>query len=89
MPASCPFYTSECYRWSRQHEVDAIRRQIPYAIGQFTVNEFSHDLVYRNVPEDAKKGLGPASRFSIALGSCVVAGCAAAILSQVKALFLS
>ncbi|KAL0961434.1 hypothetical protein HGRIS_006379 [Hohenbuehelia grisea] len=57
-------------------------KQIPYAIGQFTVNEFCHELVYRTMSEEKKRSLSSTSKFSIALGSGVVAGFAAAILSQ-------
>ncbi|KAJ8520716.1 hypothetical protein ONZ45_g2503 [Pleurotus djamor] len=57
-------------------------KQIPYAIGQFTVNEFCHELVYRKMSEETKRSLTGTSKFTIALGSGVVAGFAAAILSQ-------
>ncbi|TDL23285.1 mitochondrial carrier [Rickenella mellea] len=59
-----------------------ICKQIPYAIGQFTVNEFCHELVYRNMSEEKKRSLSGVSTFSINLGSGVIAGFAAAILSQ-------
>ena len=61
-------------------------RQIPYAIGQFTVNELCHELVYRSMAEDTRKNLSPTSQFGISLGSGVIAGFAAAILSQVSPL---
>ncbi|KAJ7366957.1 mitochondrial carrier domain-containing protein [Mycena albidolilacea] len=57
-------------------------KQIPYAIGQFTVNEFCHELVFRNMSEDTKKNLSKTSNLAIALGSGVTAGFAAAILSH-------
>jgi len=57
-------------------------KQIPYAIGQFTVNEFCHELVYRQMSEETKANLSGGSKFSIALGSGVIAGFAAAILSH-------
>jgi solute carrier family 25 (mitochondrial phosphate transporter), member 3 len=59
-------------------------RQIPYAIGQFTVNELCHEVVYRNMSEEAKRSLSGAAQFNIALGSGIIAGFAAAILSQVR-----
>ena len=58
-------------------------RQIPYAIGQFTVNEFCHELAFRNMSEETKRNLSGPAKFSISLGSGVIAGFAAAILSQV------
>lgn len=59
-------------------------RQIPYAIGQFTVNELCHEVAFRSMSEETKRNLGPASNFSISLGSGIIAGFAAAILSQVS-----
>ncbi|KAI0087834.1 mitochondrial carrier [Irpex rosettiformis] len=57
-------------------------KQIPYAIGQFTVNEFCHELAFRNMSEEARQSLSPSSKFGIDLGSGIIAGFAAAILSQ-------
>ncbi|KAJ7069761.1 mitochondrial carrier domain-containing protein [Mycena amicta] len=57
-------------------------KQIPYAIGQFTVNEFCHELVFRSMSEDTKRDLSGTSKFGISLGSGIVAGFAAAILSH-------
>ncbi len=59
-------------------------RQIPYAIGQFTVNEFCHELAFRNMSEETKQSLKGPAKFSISLGSGIVAGFAAAVLSQVS-----
>ncbi|CCM03561.1 uncharacterized protein FIBRA_05697 [Fibroporia radiculosa] len=57
-------------------------KQIPYAIGQFTVNEFCHELVFRNMSEEKRRSLSGSTKFGISLGSGVIAGFAAAILSQ-------
>jgi len=57
-------------------------KQIPYAIGQFTVNEFCHELAFRNMSEETKRNLSGTKKFSISLGSGIIAGFAAAILSQ-------
>ncbi|KAH9941055.1 mitochondrial carrier [Amylocystis lapponica] len=57
-------------------------KQIPYAIGQFTVNEFCHELAFRNMSEETRIALSPSAKFGISLGSGVIAGFAAAILSQ-------
>ncbi|KAJ7505224.1 mitochondrial carrier domain-containing protein [Mycena galericulata] len=57
-------------------------KQIPYAIGQFTVNEFCHELVFRSMSEETKQNLSATSKFGISLGSGVTAGFAAAILSH-------
>ncbi|KAF5369514.1 hypothetical protein D9758_002772 [Tetrapyrgos nigripes] len=57
-------------------------KQIPYAIGQFTVNELCHELVYRSMTEETKKNLSASANLTISLGSGITAGFAAAILSQ-------
>jgi len=59
-----------------------ICKQVPYAIGQFTVNEFCHEIAMRQLSEEQKRNLGPSGRFGIALGSGIIAGFAAAILSH-------
>lgn len=60
-----------------------VARQIPYAIGQFTVNEFCHELALRNMSEERKRSLSGLSKFTVSLGSGIVAGFAAAVLSHV------
>ncbi|KAG8996995.1 hypothetical protein FRB94_007901 [Tulasnella sp. JGI-2019a] len=57
-------------------------KQIPYALGQFTVNEYCHELVYKQMSEERKAHLSRAENISISLGSGIIAGFAAAILSQ-------
>lgn len=57
-------------------------KQIPYAIGQFTVNEFCHELALKSMTEETKRNLSGTSQFGISLGSGIIAGFAAAILSQ-------
>ncbi|TRM64144.1 mitochondrial carrier domain-containing protein [Schizophyllum amplum] len=57
-------------------------KQIPYAIGQFTVNEFCHETVNRAMSEDTKRTLSNTSKFGISLSCGIIAGFAAAILSQ-------
>ncbi|KAG6857159.1 hypothetical protein H0H87_008729 [Tephrocybe sp. NHM501043] len=56
--------------------------QIPYAIGQFTVNELCHEIVYRSMTLETRRNLSSPANFTIALGSGITAGFAAAILSQ-------
>jgi len=57
-------------------------KQIPYAIGQFTVNEFCHELVYKTMTAEEQARLSRSKKFVIDLGSGLTAGAAAAILSQ-------
>ncbi|KAG1716059.1 hypothetical protein ID866_1085 [Astraeus odoratus] len=58
------------------------RGQIPYAIGQFTVNELCHELAFRSMSLETRHNLTPAKKFTIQLGSGIIAGFAAAILSH-------
>lgn len=53
-------------------------------MGQFTVNELCHEFVYRNISEEQKKSFTATSRFSVDLGSGIMAGFAAAVLSHVR-----
>ncbi|KIO25667.1 hypothetical protein M407DRAFT_207778 [Tulasnella calospora MUT 4182] len=57
-------------------------KQIPYALGQFTVHEYCNEIAYRNMSEETKRNLSHLQRNGISLGSGVVAGVAAAVLSQ-------
>jgi len=59
-----------------------ICKQIPYAIGQFTVNEYCHETANRLMSEETKRNLSGTSKFGIQLGSGIIAGFAAAILSH-------
>ncbi|KAG6891654.1 hypothetical protein C0992_012703 [Termitomyces sp. T32_za158] len=57
-------------------------KQIPYAIGQFTVNELCHEGIYRCMAPETRRNLSPSANFAITLGSGIFAGSAAAVLSQ-------
>lgn len=46
------------------------------------VNEWAHEVVFRNMSEETKKSLSDVSKFGISLGSGIIAGFAAAILSH-------
>jgi len=60
----------------------SLLRQIPYAIGQFTVNELCHEVAFRHMSEETKRNLSGVQKYTIALGSGIIAGFAAAILSH-------
>ena len=86
----CPFYASmfsSLYSEISSISLAIIFRQIPYAVGQFTVNEFCHELVFRSVTEETKLTISKNNslRYGIQLGSGIIAGFAAAILSHVNA----
>jgi len=57
-------------------------KQIPFAIGQFTVNERMHELVSKRLGPEKEAKLTPVSKSIVTLGCGIVAGAAAAILSQ-------
>ncbi|KZW01616.1 putative phosphate transport protein MIR1 [Exidia glandulosa HHB12029] len=62
--------------------VPILFKQIPYAIGQFTVNELCHEAALRTMSEEHKANQTTTEKFTISLGSGIVAGFAAAILSH-------
>jgi solute carrier family 25 (mitochondrial phosphate transporter), member 3 len=82
LPIICKYALAQNHLYSCENSPQS-GRQIPYAIGQFTVNELCHELVFRQLSEETKRNLGPSDRFGIALGSGITAGFAAAILSHV------
>ncbi|KAK0554456.1 mitochondrial phosphate carrier protein [Tilletia horrida] len=57
-------------------------KQVPYAIGQFTTNEFMHELVERSIDKKAVEESSKAGEVGIQLGCGLVAGAVAAILSH-------
>jgi solute carrier family 25 phosphate transporter 3 len=48
------------------------------------VNELCHEVAFRNMSEETKRNLSITQKYTIALGSGVIAGFAAAILSHVR-----
>jgi solute carrier family 25 phosphate transporter 3 len=68
--------------------IPILAKQVPYAIGQFTVNERCTEAIYNQMTPETKANLGPVQNLGITLGSGVVAGFAAAILSHVNFVFL-
>lgn len=59
-------------------------KQIPYAIGQFTVNERCLEAIYGRMSPEKRKSLSATQQFGITLTSGIIAGFAAAILSHVS-----
>ncbi|WWD15912.1 hypothetical protein CI109_100336 [Kwoniella shandongensis] len=62
--------------------IPILAKQVPYAIGQFTVNERCTEFIYNQMTPETKANLSATSSFGITLGSGIVAGFAAAILSH-------
>lgn len=57
-------------------------KQIPYAVGQFTVNEWAHEQVNSLMSTDTRENLSTLQNTGVTLGCGVVAGFAAAVISQ-------
>jgi len=62
--------------------VPILAKQIPYAVGQFTVNEWAHEAVNKSMSPETRKNLSAPTNGAITLGCGVVAGAAAAVISQ-------
>ncbi|GAA5842290.1 hypothetical protein JCM11251_003975 [Rhodosporidiobolus azoricus] len=62
--------------------VPILAKQIPYAVGQFLVNELAHEAVYSRLSPEKKANLTGSEETAITLGCGITAGFAAAILSQ-------
>lgn len=62
--------------------IPIVCKQVPYAIGQFTVNERCTEFIYNQMTPETRASLSRTSAFGITLGSGVVAGFAAAVLSH-------
>ena len=60
-------------------------RKIPFALGQFTVHEWMNELILNSMSEESKKNMSSLKHTGIELTSGIVAGIAAATLSQVLA----
>lgn len=61
-----------------------LAKQVPYAIGQFEVNEFCHELVNKSLGEEKRKAIkqSKSAELSLTLGCGIVAGVGAAVLSH-------
>lgn len=64
--------------------IPILAKQVPYAIGQFTVNERATEFIYNSMTPETRASLTPSEKFGITLGSGIIAGFAAAILSHVS-----
>ncbi|KAL7423949.1 Delta(24)-sterol C-methyltransferase [Cryptotrichosporon argae] len=62
--------------------IPILLKQVPYAIGQFTVNERATEAIYNALGPERKARLSPTQNFGITLTSGVIAGFAAAVLSH-------
>lgn len=62
--------------------IPILAKQIPYAIGQFTVNERCTEFIYNRMTPEEKANLSSTKQLGVTLGSGIVAGFAAAILSH-------
>lgn len=62
--------------------IPILAKQVPYAIGQFTVNERCTEFIYNRMTPETRKSLSSTAQFGITLGSGIIAGFAAAVLSH-------
>ncbi|GAA6004857.1 Mir1p [Rhodotorula paludigena] len=62
--------------------VPILAKQIPYAVGQFLVNELAHEAVFRQISPEKRANLTTSEHTAITLGCGITAGAAAAVLSQ-------
>ncbi|GAA5951087.1 hypothetical protein JCM8115_005050 [Rhodotorula mucilaginosa] len=62
--------------------VPILAKQIPYAVGQFLVNELAHEQVNKRISPERRAQLSATAQTGITLGCGITAGFAAAILSQ-------
>jgi len=62
--------------------VPILAKQIPYAIGQFTVNEWAHETALKMMSPETKRNMGAVSNGLLTLGCGITAGVAAAVISQ-------
>lgn len=53
-------------------------------LGQFTVNERCTEFIYNRMTPETRKSLSSTAQFGITLGSGIIAGFAAAVLSHVS-----
>lgn len=62
--------------------VPLLFKQVPYAVGQFSVHEAAVEVIYRYMGPERKAKLTPLQSTGVELGSGVIAGVAAAVLSH-------
>lgn len=64
--------------------VPLLAKQVPYAIGQFEVNELCHEMVNRSISAETRKQISESqgAELSLTLGCGLVAGVGAAVLSH-------
>lgn len=62
--------------------VPILAKQVPYAVGQFTVNEWAHEAFNKTVGKEKVDKFGAGMTTVVNLGCGIVAGIAAAVISQ-------
>lgn len=62
--------------------VPLLAKQVPYAVGQFSVHEAAVEAIYRSIGPEKAKNLTHAQNTGVELASGIVAGVAAAVLSH-------
>lgn len=62
--------------------VPLLFKQVPYAVGQFSVHEAANEVIYRAIGQEKKAKLTQLQTTGVELTSGVIAGVAAAVLSH-------
>jgi solute carrier family 25 (mitochondrial phosphate transporter), member 3 len=62
--------------------VPLVFKQVPYAVGQFSVHEFANEAIFRAMGNERKAKLSHLEATGVELASGMVAGVAAAVLSH-------
>jgi len=62
--------------------IPIVAKQVPYALGQFVVNEQMHEVAKKQLGAEAIANYGPLGNTALTLGCGIVAGVAAAVLSH-------
>lgn len=62
--------------------IPILLKQIPFTQAQFTINEYAHEFVKKNVPQDTIASYGKSGEIGVSLACGLAAGIGAAIASH-------
>ena len=82
LPGFARLAREEGFRGFYSGFVPLVFKQVPYAIGQFSVHEFANEAIFRAMGEERKKNLSHLQATGVELTSGMLAGVAAAVLSH-------
>lgn len=82
VPAFVRMAREEGFRGFYSGFIPLLFKQVPYAVGQFSVHEAANEVIYRAMGPERKACLTQLERTGVELTSGLVAGVAAAVLSH-------